>query len=303
MPLSFNEEIPSGYYQNTLVSVKGVPLEWVNVAGKTRTRYFGHWSDDSKQDAAITMRNMRCKLCVNGDATQFVEGLEVGGTACKGTDGAAPLYCCGKSIFGQSKLLVVLHITIDAQAKALGHGKWWLDGKMGANERYRQQCMCCIVMPEAANSGKNMLSTKWVERDGETVAVSPADKCVCLLRNPARVNGIKSKSIRAKCKGKVLVSCNNYASYTMGDVPPLPDYKVVLPKGKFNGLRAHYNICTDLDLGLGWAALCQVACSWGPCKDQLERPWVPLVEVTVQPRYAQNKECKQLEVLHPCSKD
>jgi hypothetical protein len=36
--------------------------------------------------------------------------------------------------------------------------------------------MCCIVMLGAADSNKNMLSAKWVERDGETVAVIPADK-------------------------------------------------------------------------------------------------------------------------------
>ena len=74
-------------------------------------------------------------------------------------------------------------------------------------------------------------------------------------------------------------------------LPYLPDYTVVLPKGQFNGLHAHYNIHTDPDLGLGWVVLHWVACSCGPCKDQLERPWVPLIEVAVQAHYAQNKEC------------
>jgi hypothetical protein len=35
IPLSFNKEIQSGYYQNTLVSVKGTLLKWVNAAGET----------------------------------------------------------------------------------------------------------------------------------------------------------------------------------------------------------------------------------------------------------------------------
>jgi len=91
----------------------------------------------------------------------------------------------------------------------------------------------------------NMLSAKWVERDGETIALSPADECVSFLSHPSRVNGIKSKSMRAKHDIKALVSCNNYASYTMGDVPPILDYKLVLPMGKFNGLRVHYNIRTE----------------------------------------------------------
>jgi hypothetical protein len=81
--------------------------------------------------------------------------------------------------------------------------------------------------------------------------MSLADKCICLLSNPRHLNGIKCKGMRAKRKGKALLSCNGYATYTMADVPPLPNYKVVLPKGQFNGIRAHYNIHMDLDLGMG----------------------------------------------------
>ena len=86
------------------------------------------------------------------------------------------------------------------------------------------------------------------------------DGCVRLLSNPSRVNGIKSEGMQVKRDAKALVSRNDHASYTVGGVPPILDYKVVLPKGKFNSLRAHYNIHTDPDLGLGWVALRQVAC-------------------------------------------
>ena len=129
------------------------------------------------------------------------------------------------------------------------------------------------------DSSKNMLSAKWVERDEATVRVSLADKCICLLNNPARVNGIKSKVMWAKHKRKALALRNDYMSYTMADVPHNWDYKVVLPKGQFNGFLVHYNIHMDPDLGLGWAALQWVACGSGPYKNQLERPWVPLVDV------------------------
>ena len=54
------------------------------------------WSDDSKQDAAMTTCNMRDELCVDGDPLDLVEGLIVGGTVWKGTDGAAVTYRCGK---------------------------------------------------------------------------------------------------------------------------------------------------------------------------------------------------------------
>ena len=65
-----------------------------------------------------------------------------------------------------------------------------------------------------------------------------------------------------------MVSRNNYATYTMTDVLTLPDYKVVLPKGRFNGICAHYNIRINLDLIIGWAALRWVAYGCGSCKDQ-----------------------------------
>ncbi len=292
MPLSFNEEIQSGYYQNTSVSVKGALIEWVNAAGEMRTRYFGHWSDDSKQDAAATTHSMCCELCVDGFAMQLVEGLMVGSIVWKGTDGAAMLYHCGKSIYGQGKLLAELHITINAQVEAPGHGKWWLDGKMGSDKHYCQQCMCCILTPEMAQGGRQMLSAKWIEHNGINIAVSPADECVRLLSDPRRLNGIKSKGMRAKREGRVLVVQNNYMNYTMENVPPLLDYKVVLPNGQFNGICAHYNIRTDPDLGMDWAAVHRVACGCGPCKDQLQRPWVLGGSITAQPRYAVNKDCE-----------
>jgi hypothetical protein len=123
MPFSFNEEIPSGYYQNTSVSVKGALIEWVDAASEMRTCYFGHWSDNSKQGTAATTHNIHCELCIDGSMTQLVKGLMVGGTVWKGTDSAATSYHCGKSIYGQGKLLAELHITIDVQVEAPGHGK------------------------------------------------------------------------------------------------------------------------------------------------------------------------------------
>ena len=65
---------------------------------------------------------MHCKLCVDGDATQLVKGLDIGGTVLKGTDGAALSYHCGKSIFGQALLLAELKNTIDVHVKVPGRG-------------------------------------------------------------------------------------------------------------------------------------------------------------------------------------
>ncbi len=114
--------------------------------------------------------------------------------------------------------------------------------------------------------------------------MSLVDECVHLLIDPTHLNNIKSKGMQAKLKGRALVMQNNYMTYTMTDVPPLPDYKVVLPKGHFNGIRAHYNIYMDPDLGMGWAAVRWVACGCSPCKVQLQRPWVLHSNITMQPR-------------------
>jgi hypothetical protein len=108
------------------------------------------------------------------------------------------------------------------------------------------------------------------------------------------LNGIKSKCMRAQREGRALVVQNDYMTYIVENVLPLPDYKVVLPKGQFNGIRAHYNIRMDSDLGMDWAAVRRVACSCGPCKDQLQRPWVLRGSIAAQLRYAYavNKDCK-----------
>jgi hypothetical protein len=112
-----------------------------------------------------------------------------------------------------------------------------------------------------------------------------------LMSNTTCLNRIKSKDIQAKRKGNALVLHNDYTTYTMADVLPLPDYKVALPKGQFNSIHAHYNIRMEPDLGVGWAALHQVACGCGPYKNQLKRPLVPCSNITTQPRYMVNKDC------------
>ncbi len=65
------------------------------------TPFARHWSNDSKQEVAAITQNLCCELIVDGDATQLVEGLSVGGTVWKGTNGCASSYHCGKSIYGQ----------------------------------------------------------------------------------------------------------------------------------------------------------------------------------------------------------
>ncbi len=165
------------------------------------------------------------------------------------------------------------------------------DGKTGNNKRFCQQCMCSIITPEEANSSKKMLSAKWIDHNGVAVAVSPTAKCVCMLSNPSRANEIESKGIQNKHEGNAFVEQNDYATYSMANAPPIPEYKIVLKKGKFNGIHTFYNICLDPNLGIGWVAVCCVACGCGPCKVKLKMPWTRQVNNCTQPCYAENKEC------------
>ena len=145
------------------------------------------------------MQNMQSELCIDGNATQLVEGLNVGGTVWKGIDGAAVSYRCGKLIYGQAKLSSLLHETINAQVEAPCHGKWWLDRKTGLDKQFCQQCMCSMVTPEEDDSGKQkMLTAKWVDRGGgDDIAVSPAAECICLMSYSACVSSIKREGMRS----------------------------------------------------------------------------------------------------------
>jgi hypothetical protein len=151
--------------------------------------------------------------------------------------------------------------------------------------------MCSIITPEVADSGKQMLSDKWIDHSGVLVAVSLAAECICMLSNPAHINGIKSKGMQASCEGIALVEHNDYKCNMMDDAPPIPNYKIVIPKGKFNGIHAYYNIRMDPVLGLGYAALWHVACACDRCKEQLGRPWIQRVDMYEQPQYTQNNVC------------
>jgi hypothetical protein len=74
-----------------------------------------------------------------------------------------------------------------------------------------------------------MVTAKWIECDGAIAVVSPAAECV-RISAPTRAHGIKSKGMRKKREGKALVERNDYVTYCMDDVAPIPDYKLVFQR-------------------------------------------------------------------------
>ena len=119
-------------------------------------------------------------------------------------------------------------MAIDAQVEAPGHGKWWLDGKTGFDKGYLKRKMCAIVTLEAQEGKRRMQPAKWIQVGSEVKAASPAVECVRLLQDPERVHGVKSEGMRAKREGEALVERNDYDVFSMTDVEPLPDCKVIV---------------------------------------------------------------------------
>ena len=164
-------------------------------------------------------------------------------------------YRCGKLIYGQGVLLAELGITINAQVEVPGHGKGGWTGIRGVMSSIASSaCVQLTHAGEETSNNKPMSSAKWIDDGGDFVAVSPAKECVRMLNDPFCINGIKCKGMHAKREGKALVECNDSITYTMADVPIIPDWKISFPKGKYNGIRAYYNICTD-PCGLGGSLL------------------------------------------------
>ncbi len=77
--------------------------------------------------------------------------------------------------------------------------------------------------------------------------------------------------------------------------PQIPNFKIVFPKGKFNGIRAHYIAYYARTQTSVWGmrvfVLLSVGCA--SCKEQQGRPWVPCVNSSMEQHYhyARNKEC------------
>ncbi len=61
--------------------------------------------------------------------------------------------------------------------------------------------MRSIITPEAVESGKHMLSAKWIDCSKVLVAVSPAAECDCMISDTTRINGIKMRGCKQVARG------------------------------------------------------------------------------------------------------
>jgi hypothetical protein len=134
----------------------------------------------------------------------------------------------------------------------------------------------------------------WAMQDGEEKCLSA--EAVRLLENPERKDGVICAGKYKKRFDNRLVTERHYHVLKAADVQfenlkmETLQFKNV-KKGRHNGLGTRYNIRTDPDLGVGFAAIRRIPCACNPCFDQLKKGWVPGTPSHEQPRYEQNNEC------------
>jgi hypothetical protein len=111
-----------------------------------------------------------------------------------------------------------------------------------------------------------------------------------LKESRAKVN-IKFKRQEAsaaikKCHYHMLMACNmGFDNLNMG----LENWEKGTTK---SALSFMYNCRVDPDLGIGRAAVCQILCACSSCWMQVDLPWSPGADATLQPRYTSSLKFK-----------
>ena len=242
-----------------------VPLD--QFQSSIEQEYHSFFSDDSKQDAVTTHSNMH-KLF----KTLIQRGvIKRGSVNWDDTDGCAKQYRCATALYMLTMLAVSFHIVIDRAIGAPGHGKSEIDGLMAVDKVFLRSLFRTIIIPEA-REGANRFSAATVVEGKET---SLATQCVLACRNPTRINGVKSHRKYKKRDELRVIKKRSYYESKRSDVQ-CQDFKAVVTNGfdtgPRNGLSAMYNICADLELGVGKIAVCRIPCACNGCLSQLKLP-------------------------------
>jgi hypothetical protein len=140
----------------------------------------------------------------------------------------------------------------------------------------------------------------WAMEGGAKKCLSA--EAVRLLQNPDRKDGMTDAGKNKKRYDNRPVTERHYHVRKGSDVK-FDNLKMQtkkfnnVTKGKHNGLGSQYNIRTDHDLGIGFAAICRMAFACEVCDNQLSKPWIPTKAPKEQPRYKQNKEYEMWPVF------
>ena len=148
-----------------------------------------------------------------------------------------------------------LDVTINMQVEVPGHGKWWLDGKTRFDKALPSGVHVLYCHSIGSGQGQG-------DHNGALIPISPTAECICMLSNPMRINGIKSKGMQASREGKGVGRAEQLSDLHNGRCPPkFQTSRSCSQKVNLMESCTPYSIlCKDPDLSVGYADLCPVVC-------------------------------------------
>ena len=258
----------------------------------SKKHFHSHLADISLQNAASTHHNM-CKLL---DILQEKNIIRLYSTLFCNTDGCSKQYRCAVAMYFLSLLATRYTISIERLIGAPGHGKGYVDGLNAVDKQFLKRIMMLIKTPTEENSDVKKISMHTVKGEEHH---SHAKECAKLLSED-----------RSKCdkKGKKQgkIEDRNYHVTDKDTLIKGSDLKMkakgfhTAVKGElYTGLRAHYHIHADPDLGVGKVAVRRIPCGCTTCLQKLRTKWDRLNELSPeqQPRFARNENCKYSDVF------
>jgi hypothetical protein len=285
---AFDQEIQSEHFGNSRsLSIEGCAVEMVvNVLeGESKLEFHSHFSDESRQDACMTMAHMEVLIEHLWKEKHMAEGS----TMWDNTDGCGKQYRCGNALYFLSVLAVEHGIIIDRAIGAPGHGKDIVDGINAIDKEFLRSKMCMIGTPEASIGNKRMAAHSMVEGASKSLA----QEALRLCADASRLTGVKSERKYSKREENSKLKLRHYHLQKPEDVKycDVKMMSVGLPKGTHNGILAHYNLRCEKDLGIGVAAVRRIPCACAGCLEQLAKRWQPGVQANQQPRYVSSTTC------------
>lgn len=301
LTIALNNEIQTLHWQTTSVSIEvSLVLAWLRADGEgalsdideTREKVYYHLSDFSKQDAAVTARNMTRLIT---DAMASGE-LAKGGTVWQKTDGCGKQYRSSKALYLLSLLSSTHGVVIDRMIEVSGHGKDAADGLGGLIKRFLRARFQRTRTPGVDEPATAWAAASLVNGTTTSVAAECARQCALGFTQPL-MGGMRSKAHRARAIDERVIDL-----YTMEDVKHQEtDFKTLKLGAGHDGLMGNFNLRTDPELGprqgLGRAMVRRCACGCDACKVQLELRWLPGLPVEQQPRYASSRDCKYATIF------
>jgi hypothetical protein len=276
--------------------LEGCSVEFFSLELDKHTKEFhSHLSDDCKQNAATSFENMKNVLHDLRERGVLRENVTV---VYDNTDGCCSQYRCATSVFLLTLLSSMFKVCIDRLVHAPGHGKDEVDGLNATTKRFLCEKMAMTQKEDGTDNSKRMAD--WAMEGGTEKCLSA--EAVRLLENPDRKDGVTDAGKNKKRYDNRAVTERHYHVLKGSDVR-FDNLKMQtikfnnVRKGKHNGLGSQYNIRTDPDLGVGFAAIRRIACACDVCVNQLSEPWTPTKAPKEQPRYKQNKECEMWSVF------